>query len=105
MDLYDDLDFALIDSIAAAEPGPEDAPEYKEVKQILMHSYHRILLLKISLPPHSSRAQLITECKAKESKISELSDKVSVCSHWEQVWSEKWPPSVSVNVLFLLWTP
>ena len=50
-----------------------------------MLSHHRMLLLEISLPPHSSRAQLKTECKAKESKISELSDKVSVCSHWEQV--------------------
>lgn len=36
MDLYDDLDFALIDSVAVVEPGPEDAPEYKEVKQIIV---------------------------------------------------------------------
>lgn len=32
MDLYDDLDFALLESVATAEPGPKDAPEYKEVK-------------------------------------------------------------------------
>ena len=33
MDLYDDLDFALLESVATAKTGPKDAPEYKEVKQ------------------------------------------------------------------------
>ena len=45
--------------------------------------------------------QLKTECKAKEGKISELSDKVSSHSHWGQGRRETWPPSGFPKNVFL----
>ena len=35
MDLYEDLDFALIEPVSAVDSRPEDGPECKKVKQII----------------------------------------------------------------------